>query len=415
MGINFRMAHSNRQLQVFYRRRRSMSSLGAELWGMVLRHEFTDTVLILGTREYACHRAVLAATPGYFADLFRHKFCEQSCSYISIRINDPCDAFIHVLHFIYTGNTSQITRINAIAIHTLASYFRLPALAQAAELEFASITDPTDALRMVTQAEPCLLPPKLVDFFAQSFHTLLGNGELQKLSPHLIVQIVTNPNLRIRSDFELAGFLGTFPFDDATFKILSEVIEWSFLSGDDWDFVNGELFGISESQKREFQAFHRIFEQEKGAVIVNIAIDSQNTGTIARLERYVPPPVEFFGLDNGLFTGPKEQYGLIHRQFDESGQVIVLAMGPGHLLYITYLEMVFVSFRGVLAMSVQVANGGQSEIKDYGIANVDGKGVFRAEIRAKFAYRSAEIRFIPDDVRRFKLESSKAKGFVVKT
>jgi hypothetical protein len=70
----------------------------------------------------------------------------------------------------------------AVALQALATYFRLPARAKAAESEFASITDAEHALEIVIRIESFLLPSRLIDLFGQLFHTLIGNQQIQNCS-----------------------------------------------------------------------------------------------------------------------------------------------------------------------------------------------------------------------------------------
>jgi hypothetical protein len=392
-----------------------MFSLGAEMWAFAERREFTDVILDLGGYEYHCHRVVLASIPGYFRNLFHRGFSESRSERITIRANDPCLVFEHVLRFLYTSETSMVTPQNAIPIHALALYFHLPVLAEAAESMFASITDPSEALTTIVRIRSLILPPTLLGFLAQSFPTLSRHSVIYELPPHLIAQIVLSPSLRIHSDLKLVQFLSRCPFDDSTFKTLSNVVQWSFLREQDWNSVRCELFGISDHSKARIIEDQRRLSKE-GPLEVQIVFDSRNPELLSRLMRYVPPVVRFFGMDTGLLTAPIEKYDLADRQVLRSGEEILLVMNSGSALYLADFEMTVASVYSVLVMTLELISltNDRPDIRQYGRQNVSGKAVFKGPAEAWFGCQRVTIRFLLEEGQRFQLDSAKAQGFIYK-
>jgi hypothetical protein len=148
-----------------------MAELGRHMWDLLREGQFTDVRLIIESRTYDCHKVVLASAKGYFRALLRHDFSEKQSGTIAIRTRDPYDHFALVLKTIYTGDLSFVTDRNAVPLHALALYFRLPDLRAAAEQKFRLLhrLPPSDLLDQISRVDYPIIPEPLAEFLAAAF------------------------------------------------------------------------------------------------------------------------------------------------------------------------------------------------------------------------------------------------------
>ena len=73
------------------------------------QNQLFDITIKVGGRDFPAHKAVLAATSGYFRAMFTSGFKERSQSEIEIKDRNP-NAFEILLEFAYTGRVS-VTRV----------------------------------------------------------------------------------------------------------------------------------------------------------------------------------------------------------------------------------------------------------------------------------------------------------------
>jgi hypothetical protein len=332
-------------------------------------------------------------------------------------VSDPCGVFIHVLKYLYTGNQSFVTRENAFAIHSLAVYLRLSNLQEIAETAL-KFTDANDIALVMTQCKVLLIPRVFVEQLARSFYKLDPNV-LLRLSRSVLVKIMTNNNLRIASDHQLVLFLTRlateYEISVERMSALSAVVEWSFLSQEEWNDVNLALFSDSDAQMAKLMRLQEECNQRHGQSIITIALISGEQSLLRRMERYVPPIVQFFQSSSDFFHHARD-YGAMECQVLSQGRDIIVSMNEGYGLYFSLLEMkVRTDCRG-LVMNVEFIPCQQGESTLIQCQPIDGQGVlvFRAVIRLTFVSWRVYITFQVAQHKPFLLQSASADGFTCK-
>ena len=140
------------------------------LWDKYLNHEMTDTDIIVndGTNDnvFQCHRLILSSSQGYFGALFKSGMKECFSDEIRLGLQISKDAFIHVLHYIYTGTTSKAHPSITLEVLKCATFFQLPGLEKAAELDLRAISSPQELIELMQNFNSTVffyLPQNLID------------------------------------------------------------------------------------------------------------------------------------------------------------------------------------------------------------------------------------------------------------
>lgn len=92
-----------------------------------LSGELTDVILVLGEREWRCHKVVLAVTSDYFNAMFCHGFKENAQERVEIGLNISVTIFNQIIGFIYTGDI-LVNEENALEILQCASVLQISQL-----------------------------------------------------------------------------------------------------------------------------------------------------------------------------------------------------------------------------------------------------------------------------------------------
>ena len=83
----------------------------------------TDVIIRAGSQEIKAHKAVLAASSGYFMSLFTLEFKEKSQSVVTIDYL-PCESVMQLLHFSYTASL-DLSDENILDIIPSACYLQM--------------------------------------------------------------------------------------------------------------------------------------------------------------------------------------------------------------------------------------------------------------------------------------------------
>ena len=108
-----------------------LDSLVSKLTQLQMDDSHTDITLKAGTQEFKAHKAVLAASSGYFMSLFTLGFQEKSQSVVIIDCL-PSESVMQLLHFCYTASL-DLSDENILDIIQAAFYLQME---HAIELSF---------------------------------------------------------------------------------------------------------------------------------------------------------------------------------------------------------------------------------------------------------------------------------------
>ena len=100
-----------------------LDSLASKLTQLQMDDSYTDVTIKAGTREFKAHKAVLAASSGYFMSLFTLGFQERSQSVVTIDCL-PCESVMQLLHFCYTASL-DLSDENILDIIQSACYLQM--------------------------------------------------------------------------------------------------------------------------------------------------------------------------------------------------------------------------------------------------------------------------------------------------
>ena len=100
-----------------------LDSLVSKLTQLQRDDSHTDVTIKAGTQEFKAHKAVLAASSGYFMSLFTLGFQEKSQSIVTIDCL-PCESVIQLLRFCYTASL-DLSDENILGIIQSACYLQM--------------------------------------------------------------------------------------------------------------------------------------------------------------------------------------------------------------------------------------------------------------------------------------------------
>jgi hypothetical protein len=387
------------------------------MWDLLQERQFTDVRLVVEDRTYDCHKVVLGSVKGYFRDLFLHDFREKQSGTITIRTRDPYEHFPLVLKSIYTGDLSFVKDRNAIPLHALALYLRLPNLRAAAEQKFCLLHQlpPSDLIDQISQVAYPVLPESLVELLAGAFPHICEVNQCLYLPRESLLRVLTHPSLRIASDRQLVQFISSAHssegFSENALKRLTAAVQWTFLTKEDWGTIDYSLFGVTDETR------HSLLDQRSRLAemypYVNVALALQSGDAAGMIRRYDPPLATFFGLDDGFFMFPKK-FHVSNQYIVEKSDEIILFMDQNAGLFVAEFEFVVASFRSVSFLFLQFMSAidEPDATMDCGYDNVDGRAVFRVKPCIPRLCREIRIAFMVEQNNRFILESKKARGFV---
>jgi hypothetical protein len=158
----------------------------------------------------------------------------------------------------------------------------------------------------------------------------------------VLVNIITNRNLRIVSNQQLVLFLTQFAAEREITQermiALSAAVEWSFLSADEWNDVNLALFAYSDVQMAKLMRLQNECQTRCRYSVVTTGLISREQGFLRRMERYGRPIAQLFQSSSDFF-GHARDYGAKECRLLSGGREIIVAMKNGRGLYLSTLDM----------------------------------------------------------------------------
>ncbi|GFQ74770.1 speckle-type POZ protein [Trichonephila clavata] len=96
--------------------------------GSLLQHGLhTDVTLNVGEEKFQAHRAILAARSPVFAKMFEHECLEKRENCVLIE-DISVDAMKQLLHYLYTGDTDELSTEEFLSLFVAADKYNLPKL-----------------------------------------------------------------------------------------------------------------------------------------------------------------------------------------------------------------------------------------------------------------------------------------------
>ncbi|XP_070538091.1 kelch-like protein 24a [Ptychodera flava] len=112
---------------------------------------FTDVTLVVGNREYPCHKAVLASCSPYFRAMFTSDMKERNADRVQIK-DVQVDVMDVIMRFIYTGKVS-ISPQNVQAIFEGASLLQVLSVQDICTRYFERLLSPNNCLGILDYAD----------------------------------------------------------------------------------------------------------------------------------------------------------------------------------------------------------------------------------------------------------------------
>jgi hypothetical protein len=389
------------------------------MWELLQKRRFIDIVIHIGDRDYECHRLVLASVGGYFYDLLMTDFSESNRDEVEIHIPDPTGFFSELLKYVYTKDMSFLGPHNALAIWSLALYFRLRDLKVRAESFFAKLSDTLvgRVLLQVQQSPVPFLPRVVADFVARSFYQLSTDAGFLDTPQSIVLQLIENENLRVASERQLAETLIAMhtkaPFSEGMIRRCAHAVLWPYLAPSEWDGLDWPLF-VSQQKKDQIIAVRSTLKTDVPRVqTVLIALNTSDAKAAAvRLAgRYVPNFITIFRKADRFFDNPSK-FHVDDKLLRSTKSFIISMVGTAAIVFHS-IEIILTNMKGAERMDVfgEPLLGGKNAEQSVKPINVQGTGVFTVKLDARTPWKKVTLRFVMP-TGRFAITSLAAEGFV---
>lgn len=285
------------------------SQLRRQLYTLCQRGELTDIKINIGSHYFDCHRAVLAANPGYFRSLFDSGMCETSSSVIVIRHPISYQTFNNVLKFLYLGESNVVSVDNAYEMHLAATYFQIPTIERRASEILQNVKEYKDLENIFLQIIDSpfkTIPQPIIKELALEFRKISEVKNFNELPTHELMKILDSPFLKIKCEVDLINYLCQWAVDHklqrAEKKELAKRIKWINVIPEDYEPTRYDIL-INESKKNEYINGHLELTKERLAPpIIAIAMHEREFHKALNiLERYSPCPAHVFKLTDDVF------------------------------------------------------------------------------------------------------------------
>ena len=397
-----------------------VEAIRRRFWEYQKQDRYTDVTVSVDSREYRCHKLILAATGGFWESALTSGFEESlpECSFIELRLSDPTNIFGNVLKYIYCGDTSWLTTGNALHAFIFAVYLNLQGLEDAIERMFEDVSsDLVEKVlaRLVTLPLP-LVPQSVIGFMASHFYQMVDNEVLYSLPIVVLQNIFRSDRLRMHSEAEvvraMARYHGMHHLSQIDRETLEQCVVWQNLSLNDWDAVDWRPF-ISEKKATMIQKRVReAIEENRYYGWFSVVLNTPHIEVaISRLTRYVPPKVERFPMTVEFFENPSK-YHVAGAGISKTETNSYIEMKRGYGLYLEALEFSWEGTGNVQIISVRCQPVGRPEA--YNAKSMDFQAANVSKIRLPMQERELfqKVHFvftIPKS--RFRLLTAKAQGF----
>ncbi|EDO47997.1 predicted protein [Nematostella vectensis] len=165
-----------------------------------------DVTIVVNGREFPAHRAVLAASGGFFAGLFASNMQENSQNIVNLGEIDP-EVTEDVLTFIYTGQI-ELTTENAVAILKAADFLLLETLKSPVDSFLASMcqhisANPLRSYGIALDYKSPLFKTTALDLVCADFLDVIKSNEFLEISTETIQEIFSSDDLLVNSEEEV--------------------------------------------------------------------------------------------------------------------------------------------------------------------------------------------------------------------
>ena len=168
-----------------------------------MRHqaECTDTVLCVGSREFPCHRAILAANSPYFRAMFANNMREKSQTRVSLHEVSP-EMLDILIDFSY-GSKIAITDENARDLYIAASFLQFDGVSKACSKFLQKNLRASNCLALAKFAEVyrCLsLQGDAEGYVLSHFEDVSHTNDFLELKPEQLMTYIRHDHLKTRSE-----------------------------------------------------------------------------------------------------------------------------------------------------------------------------------------------------------------------
>ncbi|XP_035697238.1 kelch-like protein 21 isoform X1 [Branchiostoma floridae] len=171
------------------------------LWEIRTEGKFCDLALLVGTKEFFCHRNVLAAASSYFRAMFLSDLRESKQDKVILKEVSP-NIMQLLIDYAYTGRV-LITEQNVEALLPAANLFQFPAVRDACCQFLERQLDPTNCIGIHKFAEThhCKeLAETSKAFVLDHFLDVCQSREFLALDKKFVVDYISSANLRVMKE-----------------------------------------------------------------------------------------------------------------------------------------------------------------------------------------------------------------------
>jgi hypothetical protein len=160
-----------------------------------------DVTLCVGSKEFLCHKNVLAISSPYFMAMFSHNMLENVQNKVKLKDIDS-DTLDGILHYIYSGEIT-LTEASVQNILSAANIFQLEKLKGGCEAFMMKHINKTNCIEVYffAKAHECeTLAKKSREIICSHFTDLYEQDEFLSLPLDNLVDIIADNNLNVSSE-----------------------------------------------------------------------------------------------------------------------------------------------------------------------------------------------------------------------
>ncbi|NXX58231.1 KLH30 protein, partial [Scopus umbretta] len=167
--------------------------------------KLADVTLVVGGREFPCHRGVLALCSHYFQAMFSGDFTESIAARVELKEVDP-SALAVLLDFAYTGKVT-INQGNVEGLMRTSSQLHFPTIQKVCSRYLRQQMDATNCLGICEFGESHGYPEvssKAWSFLQENFEAISQQEEFLELSKERLSVYLSNDQLQVQEEHSLA-------------------------------------------------------------------------------------------------------------------------------------------------------------------------------------------------------------------
>ncbi|NXE56068.1 KLH30 protein, partial [Casuarius casuarius] len=167
--------------------------------------KLSDVTLLVGGREFPCHRGVLALCSHYFDAMFSGDFVESITARVEIKEVDP-SALETLLDFAYTGKIT-INQANVEGLIRTSNQLHFPTIQKVCSRYLRQQMDATNCLGICEFGESHGCPEvssKAWSFLQENFEAVSHQEEFLQLSKERLAIYLSNDQLQVQEEQSLA-------------------------------------------------------------------------------------------------------------------------------------------------------------------------------------------------------------------